>query len=69
MSFIETSALDSTNVESAFHRIISEIYQIKKKQGALAEDKTERKEMCGKPVITHQPPIKKEKTYGCYCQM
>eukprot|EP00911_Craspedida_sp_UC1_P002148 UC1_evm1s1652 len=28
LSFIETSALDSTNVESAFHNILSEIYHI-----------------------------------------
>ncbi|XP_043935700.1 ras-related protein Rab-11A-like isoform X2 [Protopterus annectens] len=28
LSFIETSALDSTNVETAFHTILSEIYQI-----------------------------------------
>jgi len=27
LSFIETSALDSTNVESAFHTILTEIYQ------------------------------------------
>lgn len=28
LSFIETSALDSTNVESAFHNILTEIYKI-----------------------------------------
>ncbi len=27
LSFVETSALDSTNVEKAFHTIISEIYK------------------------------------------
>ena len=29
LSFIETSALDSTNVEAAFHNILTEIYQKK----------------------------------------
>ncbi|KFQ33447.1 Ras-related protein Rab-11A, partial [Merops nubicus] len=28
LSFLETSALDSTNVETAFHNILSEIYRI-----------------------------------------
>ena len=28
LSFIETSAVDSTNVETAFHNILKEIYQI-----------------------------------------
>jgi len=28
LSFIETSALDSTNVETAFHNILTEIYRI-----------------------------------------
>jgi GTPase SAR1 family protein len=28
LSFIETSALDSTNVETAFHNILTEIYHI-----------------------------------------
>ncbi|KAM7314087.1 hypothetical protein ISCGN_003872 [Ixodes scapularis] len=28
LSFIETSALDSTNVEAAFHQILTDIYHI-----------------------------------------
>ena len=28
LAFIETSALDSTGVEIAFHRILSEIYRV-----------------------------------------
>jgi len=46
LSFIETSALDSTNVELAFQRILTEIYNIvgggktldKKEQQAIAEE-------------------------------
>lgn len=34
--FIETSALDSSNVEAAFHRILSEIFQHTKRQPAAA---------------------------------
>lgn len=37
LSFIETSALESTNVENAFHKILTEIYRIVSKK-ALAQD-------------------------------
>ncbi|CAI5463949.1 unnamed protein product [Closterium sp. NIES-64] len=37
LSFIETSALDSTNVENAFHRVLTEIYRIVSKK-ALAQE-------------------------------
>lgn len=35
LSFIETSALDSTNVEAAFQKILTEIYQLTKKPGPV----------------------------------
>eukprot|EP00850_Spirogloea_muscicola_P018309 SM000166S02490 [mRNA] locus=s166:190281:192658:+ [translate_table: standard] len=37
LSFIETSALEATNVEGAFHKILTEIYRIVSKK-ALASD-------------------------------
>ena len=37
LSFIETSALDTTNVETAFHNILTEIYE-KQKQTQNKED-------------------------------
>eukprot|EP00271_Cylindrocystis_brebissonii_P014415 TRINITY_DN35767_c0_g1_i1.p1 TRINITY_DN35767_c0_g1~~TRINITY_DN35767_c0_g1_i1.p1 ORF type:complete len:214 (+),score=39.11 TRINITY_DN35767_c0_g1_i1:171-812(+) len=37
LSFIETSALESTNVENAFHKILTEIYRIVSKK-SLAQD-------------------------------
>eukprot|EP00897_Mesotaenium_endlicherianum_P001663 jgi/Mesen1/1524/ME001323S00377 len=37
LSFIETSALESTNVENAFHKILTEIYRIVSKK-ALAQE-------------------------------
>ena len=38
LSFIETSALESTNVESAFKRILTEIYHIGSKQAIAADE-------------------------------
>jgi Ras-related protein Rab-11A len=39
LSFIETSALESTNVEKAFHQILTEIYHIVSKKAIDADDK------------------------------
>ncbi|KDD75000.1 Ras family protein, partial [Helicosporidium sp. ATCC 50920] len=38
LSFIETSALEATNVENAFQRILTEIYHIVSKKALAAED-------------------------------
>eukprot|EP00246_Nothoceros_aenigmaticus_P015778 TRINITY_DN6802_c0_g1_i1.p1 TRINITY_DN6802_c0_g1~~TRINITY_DN6802_c0_g1_i1.p1 ORF type:complete len:216 (-),score=34.59 TRINITY_DN6802_c0_g1_i1:517-1164(-) len=38
LSFIETSALESTNVEKAFQRILSEIYRIVSKKALASEE-------------------------------
>lgn len=37
LSFIETSALESTNVELAFQRILTEIYQIVRKKVRVSQ--------------------------------
>jgi Ras-related protein Rab-11A len=39
LSFIETSALESTNVEKAFHQILTEIYHIVSKKAIDGDDK------------------------------
>jgi Ras-related protein Rab-11A len=39
LSFIETSALESTNVEKAFHQILTEIYKIVSKKVMESDDK------------------------------
>jgi hypothetical protein len=39
LSFIETSALESTNVEKAFHQILAEIYGIVSRKAIDADDK------------------------------
>jgi GTPase SAR1 family protein len=49
LSFIETSALESTNVEKAFHQILTEIYHIVSKKAIDADDK-------GSKVRHTQPP-------------
>lgn len=38
LSFIETSALESTNVELAFQRILTEIYHIVSKKSLASDD-------------------------------
>ena len=38
LSFIETSALESTNVEQAFQRILTEIYHIVSKKALASEE-------------------------------
>jgi len=37
LSFIETSALDSTNVEMAFQQILTEIYHIVSKKALVGD--------------------------------
>ncbi|NWU72581.1 RB11A protein, partial [Pterocles burchelli] len=41
LSFLETSALDSTNVETAFHNILSEIYRIVSQRQITAQPESE----------------------------
>ncbi|GBG82785.1 hypothetical protein CBR_g36316 [Chara braunii] len=38
LSFIETSALESTNVETAFQKILTEIYRVMSKKALAADD-------------------------------
>jgi len=63
LSFIETSALDSTNVETAFHNILTEIYHIVSQKNLGPSDK----EPQGTPNINpsmhladESPPNKKQ---------
>jgi Ras-related protein Rab-11A len=39
--FLETSAMDSTNVESAFFTVLSEIYRIVSKKALIADEKSQ----------------------------
>lgn len=63
LSFIETSALDSTNVELAFHTILIEIYR-NASQKALSQDRDASASVApGKgETIVVQPTVQQEET-------
>lgn len=63
LSFIETSALDSTNVELAFHTILIEIYR-NASQKALSQDRDASSSVApGKgETIVVQPTVQQEET-------
>ena len=64
LSFIETSALESTNVEMAFQKILTEIYHIVSKKALAAEDSAPRPGEGTKIVVT-EPASEKEKKSSC----
>jgi len=66
LSFIETSALDSTNVETAFHNILTEIYRIVS-QKQITEGAGDVDRPGGSQTINLQPtePDNKEKKACC----
>lgn len=64
LSFIETSALESTNVESAFQRILTEIYHIVSKKALASEDK-QAPESGTKIVIDDKAKEEKKKPACC----
>jgi len=66
LSFIETSALDSTNVETAFHNILTEIYRIVS-QKQITEGAGDVDRPGGSQTINLQPtePDSKEKKACC----
>ncbi|MBN3318778.1 RB11A protein, partial [Atractosteus spatula] len=67
LSFIETSALDSTNVETAFQTILTEIYRI-----VSQKQMTDRRENDMSPsnnvVSIHVPPTTENKPKTQCCQ-
>uniref|UniRef100_UPI00398F1166 ras-related protein Rab-11A-like n=1 Tax=Pristiophorus japonicus TaxID=55135 RepID=UPI00398F1166 len=67
VSFIETSALDSTNVEIAFHTVLTEIYRIVS-QRQMSTDPHDREVGPSKDVVTISvPPMDKGSKTQC-CQ-
>jgi len=56
LSFIETSALDSTNVETAFHNILTEIYRIVSQKQITDEPGVDNK-LGGGQTINLQPTL------------
>ncbi|KAF8071169.1 YPTC6 [Scenedesmus sp. PABB004] len=55
LSFIETSALESTNVEKAFHQILTEIYHIVSKKVIDADDKGTKLPNQGTSIVVDNP--------------
>ncbi|KAG0580846.1 hypothetical protein M758_4G207900 [Ceratodon purpureus] len=65
LSFIETSALESTNVEKAFQRILTEIYRIVSKKALASEENSTEGPGPGAtivPLANDAPDLKKK---GC----
>lgn len=67
LSFIETSALDATNVEQAFHRILTEVYKImSKKSLGAGGDGAAGPGQGQKIIVTDQQPTESKKS-SCGC--
>ena len=69
LSFIETSALDGTNVDEAFHQILAQIYKLHSKEkldagGKGTTGKSEIVKVQAEPEATEQGEEKK-KEGGC----
>ncbi|KAJ6342934.1 hypothetical protein OIU78_010788 [Salix suchowensis] len=77
LAFIETSALEATNVEKAFQTILSEIYRIISKKTLSSEDSAPASIKDGKTIVVGGPePNTKEglllfilKEYVLLCQI
>lgn len=64
LSFIETSALDSTNVEEAFKKILTEIYHIVSKK-PLSSDENTPVPGQGTSIVVAREEEKDKKKSGC----
>lgn len=67
LSFTETSALESTNVELAFHQILTEVFQIvsKKSQSNESNDQSQRHGSSTIEVNAINDGVKKSKSQCC----
>lgn len=59
LSFIETSALESTNVENAFHKILTEIYRIVSKKALAQEESSHAGPSSGTTILVAEDSGKK----------
>ncbi|KAG1446124.1 hypothetical protein G6F56_009674 [Rhizopus delemar] len=64
LSFIETSALDATNVELSFQRILTEIYRIVSNK-ALETSNNAIKPTGGQTILVSQSPDESKPSGGC----
>uniref|UniRef100_A0A8C9Q8Q1 Ras-related protein Rab-11A n=1 Tax=Spermophilus dauricus TaxID=99837 RepID=A0A8C9Q8Q1_SPEDA len=67
LSFIETSALDSTNVEAAFQTILTEIYRIVS-QKQMSDRRQNDMSPSNNVVPIHVPPTTEDKRKVQCCQ-
>ena len=67
LSFIETSALDSTNVEAAFQTILTEIYRIVS-QKQMSDRRENDMSPSNNVVPIHVPPTTENKPKVQCCQ-
>lgn len=66
LSFIETSALEATNVEQAFQRILTEIYHIVSKKALASEEGPSAAPSSGTAIkVTEAAPEAKKKSSCC----
>ncbi|PON48742.1 Small GTP-binding domain containing protein [Parasponia andersonii] len=61
LSFIETSALEATNVEKAFHTILSEIYRIISKKSLSSDEPAPASIKEGKTLVVGTPEANTKK--------
>ncbi|CEG73879.1 Putative Ras-like protein Rab-11A [Rhizopus microsporus] len=66
LSFIETSALDATNVDQSFQQILTEIYRIVSNK-ALESSNNTIKPTTGQTILVSQTPDEKAKQGGGCC--
>jgi Ras-related protein Rab-11A len=66
LSFIETSALDATNVDQSFQQILTEIYRIVSNK-ALESSNNTIKPTSGQTILVSQTPDEQTKQGGGGC--
>ena len=67
LSFIETSALDSTNVETAFQNILTEIYRLVSRKQPVAEEHPNLPS--GPTVAISLPPTESPQPKNACCKI
>jgi Ras-related protein Rab-11A len=67
LSFLETSAMESTNVETAFYTVLSEIYKTVSKKALIAEEKQSNAQIkAGTKIdLTEKDDVTVTKRGGC----
>ena len=67
LSFIETSALDSTNVDTAFQNIITEIFRQSAQPTITSSKHASSQPSPSQPIVVQPPPENPNAGGGCSC--